>query len=311
MLCLAHAFLAQQTIMFTQYTFNKAGMNPASAGTDINQKYYYAFAVNRQWAGFDNAPGANFMNFSYTIKPPRSYTQWQNVGVYCEQEDAGLMSNVGAYAGYVLHKLLTKKTVLSVGVYTGVRRFTRSVGHFDPNDPAVHRNRVDVLLYPDIIPGIRISEKKFFMGLSVRQISVTRLQDFKGRKIGSPSRLNPNIYFEGGRMYEMSQTLLMMPTVAVNIPIIGPPSADGTLMFYYMNRFGGGVGIRNLNFASGILQVRLLETFTVGFAYSYPINNTRFGAGHSYELMIGVVPIGMNTKLVGKHSIARCPTLTY
>ena len=44
-------FKAQQTVMFTQYTFNKAGMNPAASGTEIDQKYYYAFGGARQWVG--------------------------------------------------------------------------------------------------------------------------------------------------------------------------------------------------------------------------------------------------------------------
>jgi type IX secretion system PorP/SprF family membrane protein len=297
--------------MYTQYTFNKAGMNPASAGTDINQKYYYAFGMNRQWVEFDNAPKTNFVNFSYTIRPPRSYRRWQNVGGYVDVEDSGLMTNSGVYAGYTLHTLLNKSTVLSVGVYAGVRRYSRSVSQFDNNDPAVAKNKSDLILYPDIIPGVRLATKKYFAGLSLRQITINKLQDFKGRKMGSPSKLDPTIYAEYGRMIELSQTLLMMPSVAANIPIIAPPVIDAALMFYFANRVGAGVGVRNASFANAILQIRLFESLTVGLAYSYPINNVRYGARNSYEIMVGIVPIGMNTKLVGRHSIAKCPTLAY
>src|SRR5436190_7475909 len=124
---LGHFFVhAQQTIMFTQYTFNKAGMNPAASGTDMNQKYNYVFGLNRQWIDFDNAPKTNFFNFSYTIRPPRGYKFWQNAGLYVDNEDAGLMTNGGVYLTYTIHTLIRKKTVLSFGLFAGARRYARS-----------------------------------------------------------------------------------------------------------------------------------------------------------------------------------------
>jgi type IX secretion system PorP/SprF family membrane protein len=303
--------VAQQTIAYTQYTFNKAGVNPASSGTEINQKYYYAFGFRRQWTDFDNSPKQNFINVSYTLRPPRSYRYWQNFSFYADNDDVGLMDNVGVYGGYSLHILFRKKMVLSFGVFGGVRKYTRSVAAFDANDPVVQKNRASVILYPDLIPGVRISNAKFFAGASVRQLTITKLQDFKGRKIGGPSRLTPTIYAEYGKKISLGERLLFMPSVAANIPLIGLPSADATMMFYYSNRIGGGVSLRNISFASAILQVRFLENATAGFAYSYPLNATRYGSGHSYELMIGVVPMGMDTRLEGKHSVARCPSLNY
>jgi type IX secretion system PorP/SprF family membrane protein len=302
---------AQQTIMYTQYTFNRAGMNPAASGTEINQKYYYAFGFRRQWTDFDNAPKQNFVNLSYTLRPPRSYRYWQNFSIYADNDDSGLMDNAGVYAGYAIHTLLRKKLVASVGLFGGIRKYNRSVAGFDVNDPVVQKNRSSILLYPDLIPGIRVSNAKFFAGASIRQLTITRLKDFKGRKIGGPSKLSPTIYVEYGKKIPVSDRLLIMPSVAVNMPLVSLPIADMNLMFYYANRIGGGISLRNASFASGILQIRFLENATVGFAYSYPVNATRYGAGHSYELMIGMVPAGMDTRLEGKHSVARCPSLSY
>jgi type IX secretion system PorP/SprF family membrane protein len=302
---------AQQTIMFTQYTFNKAGLNPAASGTDMNQKYNYVFGVNRQWLDFDNAPKTNFFNFSYTIRPPRGYKFWQNAGIYIDNEDAGLMTNAGAYLSYTIHTLVRKKTVLSFGLFAGGRRYARSPFNFDPADPAVRNSKTSLLLYPDIIPGVRLSNKSFFAGISVRHLTINKLKDFNGNKIGSGSLLNPSIYLEYGKTIELGEQLLMMPSVALNTPILAPPIIDGSLMFYLANRAGLGVSVRNMSFASGIFQIRFLQNMTAGFAYSYPINKTRLVAQTSYELMIGVTPMGMNHKFIGVNAIARCPTLSY
>jgi type IX secretion system PorP/SprF family membrane protein len=302
---------AQQTIMFTQYTFNKAGMNPAASGTDIEREIYYSIGSNRQWAGLANGPKQSFFNLSYTIRPPRSYKRWQNVGIYYDLDNSGLLNNSGIYANYTVHYLIRKKIIASFGVYAGVRRYTRSVFGFDTNDPAVMKNKTSIFVYPDIIPGARITDKKYFVGIAVRQLTIYKLQDFKGRKIGSPSRLRPSIYFEFGRMVTLSDNLLMMPSFAVNTPIVSLPIIDATVIFYYANRIGLGAGIRNTSFLSGMFQIRFLENMTAGFAYSYPINNVRFAARNSFEIMVGVVPMGMSAKLNGRHSIAKCPVLSY
>jgi type IX secretion system PorP/SprF family membrane protein len=302
---------AQQTIMFTQYTFNKAGMNPAASGTDIEREIYYSIGSNRQWAGLANGPKQSFFNLSYTIRPPRSYKRWQNVGIYYDLDNSGLLNNSGIYANYTVHYLIRKKIIASFGVYAGVRRYTRSVFGFDTNDPAVMKNKTSIFVYPDIIPGARITDKKYFVGIAVRQLTIYKLQDFKGRKIGSPSRLRPSIYFEFGRMITLSDNLLMMPSFAVNTPIVSLPIIDATVIFYYANRIGLGAGIRNTSFLSGMFQIRFLENMTAGFAYSYPINNVRFAARNSFEIMVGVVPMGMSAKLNGRHSIAKCPVLSY
>jgi len=304
-------FKAQQTPVYTQFTFNKAGVNPAASGSDIERIVFYAFGTNRQWVDFENAPKQNFFNVSYTIRPPRSYKRWQNVGIYYDNDDAGLLGSMGIYGNYTVHYLLRKKVVASFGVYAGARYYTRSIGGFDPADPAVNKTRTSLWVYPDIIPGARISDKKYFVGLSVRQITIYKLQNFKGRKIGSPSKLRPSVYFEYGRMITLSDNLLMMPSIALNTPIISLPLVDANIMFYYANRVGLGAGIRNASFISGIFQIRFLENMTAGFAYSYPINNVKYVAKNSFELMVGVVPMGMSAKLTGRHSIARCPTLSY
>jgi type IX secretion system PorP/SprF family membrane protein len=297
--------------MFTQYTFNKAGMNPAASGTDIEKEIYYSFGANRQWTSIDGGPKQNFFNLSYTIRPPRSYKRWQNVGVYYDSDESGLLGSIGIYGNYTVHYLIRKRMVASFGVYGGIRKYTRSLGGFDPSDPAVNKTKSSLLIYPDIIPGARLSDKKYYVGLSVRQLSIYKLQDFKGRKIGSPSKLKPSIYFEYGRFVTLTDNILMMPSVAVNTPLLGLPLVDADVMFYIVNRVGLGAGIRNTSFVSGIFQIRFLENLTAGFAYSYPVNNMRYAASTSFEVMVGVVPMGMSNRISGRHSIAKCPVLSY
>lgn len=309
--CLIRVAFAQQVPMYTQFVFNKAGLNPAASGSDHTQKVNYLYGLNRQWTGIPGSPLNNFVNFSYTLKPPREYHRWQNFGFYFDSDNAGLVGSTGVYGSYTVHWLLHKKTTLSLGVRAGARQYTRDVFMFDFKDPVVQGSKTQLWVYPDIIPGIRLFSKKYFIGCSLKHITINALKNFKGRKIGGPSLLNPNIYLEAGKTIEIAESLLMLPAIAVNIPILAPPTVDGSLMFYFLNRVGAGVSLRNANFASGIFQIRMLQSMTMGLAYSYPLNQTRLTGGHSFEIMIGIVPYGMSNKLIGVNSIARCPTLSY
>lgn len=307
----ASALSAQQTPMYFQYTFNKAGMNPAASGTEIEQENYFIGGMNRQWVGMENAPFTSFFNISHTIRPPRSYRYWQNVGLYLDSDQSGLIGSDNYYGSYTFHMLLRRTNILSFGVFAGMRSFKKDLAGFDPSDPAVTKNTPTLYLYPDIIPGVRYAGKSFFIGVSLKQITITKLKDFKGRRIGGPSKLTPQMYFDAGKKIPLNDFLMMMPSVAVNMPLLGPPSVDGNIMFYYANRFGAGLGVRGIGQVNGSVQIRFFKNTTVGFAYSYPLNALRYSVPNSIELMVGVVPIGMNAKSSGRHSVAKCPSLNY
>lgn len=302
---------SQQTTSYVQYIFNKAGINPAAAGTNINQKYYYTFGANRQWISYDRAPKETFVNFSVTLRPPRSYTYWQNVGVMVERDESGYLVNNGIYLNYTIHLLLRKNLIASFGVFAGVREFLLSPSLLDPNDPIARINTYRTLVYPDVIPGIRLSNKKFFFDLTAKQVTIYQQQDFKGKGIGGPSRLNPSLFISYGRVFSLGDYWLMLPSVAVNMQLFGIPAINPSLMFYYYNRIGFGAAMRNTDFISGIFQVRVLQNLSVGFAYSNSTSSIAHAARNSYEIMVGVVPMGLGEKFKGGRSVAKCPALDY
>lgn len=303
---------AQQTTNYVQYIFAKGVINPAASGTNINQKYYYTFGANRQWVAFDNAPKSTFGNFSFTIRPKRSYSYWQNIGATVERDQSGIMANNSFYASYTIHLLLRKNLIASFGVLAGFRKFLLSPGIIDPNDPVMQNASSQAYAYPDLIPGFRLSNKKFFFDIAARQVSALQQQDpFTKKHIGSPSHLNPSLFIAYGQLVPVSERWIMMPSVSAQMSYISLPVFNPTLMFYYSSRMGIGVSCRNLAFATGIFQVRILENLSIGLSYSYSTNQIGAGGPNSYEIMLGVAPMGISDKSKGRHSVAKCPTLDF
>jgi type IX secretion system PorP/SprF family membrane protein len=305
---------AQQTTIYTQSTFNKAGINPAASGTDINQKIYYTFGVARPVIAFNNGPKQNFANLSFTIRPPRSYHYWQNIGFYVEADQSGIITNQSIYGSYTFHLLVNSNLVASFGVFAGARKFLINTALLDANDPIVQKTNFKANAYPDIIPGFRLSNKKFFFEISAKQITAIQQKDIiskNAKQIGGPSYLFANLFFSYGKFIPINNDFVLLPSIILNSPLIAVPNVDANMMLFYNNLFGAGISLRNTNFLSVIFQLKILKNLALGVAYSKTVNKLYTVAPNGFEIMVGVTPMGLNTKFTGHKSIARCPVLEF
>lgn len=301
----------QQTTQFTQFTFNKYGYNPASAGTNINAGLEAITGIRKQWVGFGNAPYTNFVSATYTFKPQRSYRLWHNAGVYVINDKAGIFQNTGVYGSYTLHLPLTNTWTMSFGVMAGLRRFSLVRSAIAPDDPVHAASSDAVVAYPDLIPGIRLYTRKFFFDASIQQITKSR-QAQGGKSIGISSVLPPHSYLSVGRKFVINHTVILVPAVNVHGTFTAVPSVEANCIAYYRTRIGIGATLRNTGFVSGILQVRFFKNVTAGFAYDLSINKFASAYANTLEFMLGITP--MMTSLEdkrGRRQVAQCPDFDF
>jgi type IX secretion system PorP/SprF family membrane protein len=302
----------QQLVQYSQFNLNKYGINPAAAGSSLKSPYEILFGVRRQWTDMDNPPKTNFVGVNYTFIPKRSYRKWHNVGLYVDQDQGGVFSNNSLYASYTFHLLVSRKLVAAFGVFAGVRRFFVSVTSLNISDPAVAKSSVEILTYPDIVPGFRLYNKKFFFDVSVRQLT-TPQQSGSQKQIGGPSKLLTHIYASIGRKFFFENShFALAPSLNMLTTLKYLPSFQGNLMLHYVDRFAVGVSVRGKNFVGAIVQVRFLKNATIGIAYDYSINKVRIASPHSFEIMMGVIPFSDATEKRGKsNNVAKCPALAF
>ena len=311
LLFLSVTCVAQQTMQFTQFTFNKYGYNPAAAGTNINGKLEVIVGAKKQWIGFPNAPANSFVSANYTFKPERSYKRWHNVGVYMDNDKSGIFQNFSFYGSYTLHLPLTNKLFMSVGIFAGVRRFSIAKGAISEFDPVYAASSNDFFSYPDFIPGIRLYNKKMFFDASVRQLYKNR-QVQGDKQIGNKSILTPHAYISLGRKFNYDNAFTIVPAVNIHGTFTGLPSAEINVMAYYRSRIGIGATIRSANTACAIFQVRMFKNMTAGFAYDYTINKFNSAYANTFEFMVGITP--MFVSLIdkkGNHNVAKCPDFDF
>jgi len=289
---LPFVIMSQQTQQYTQFLFNKGGYNPAANGYSFKSPFEIIFGGRYQWIGFENSPSEIFLNANYTLIPPRAYRKWHNFGVYVEQDNNGAFIDNSFYLGYAFHILIFNKTVLAAGVYAGAKQFFFKRKEYDLSDPAVNQSAYMLWAYPDIVPGIRLYNKKFFAELSLWQTTVFRQKNlFGGKQIGSPSKTP--LHYIGTIGYRFSLPFYNSLVVALNVRgTFKPwPLPELCIMNYFYQRVAYGINIRNKDFICASVQFRLAKHFIVGIAYDLSINKMIKKAPHTLEIMVGLSPI--------------------
>jgi type IX secretion system PorP/SprF family membrane protein len=306
-----YALSAQQTVQYTQFNFNRYGYNPAAAGTSFKSPYEVIIGTKRQWLDVTNAPKTNFFGLNYTFIPKRSYRKWHNIGCYVDQDASGVFANNSFLVSYTFHLLVSKRLIAAFGVFAGVRRFFIDLNSLNASDPAVMKSAGNVWVYPDIIPGFRLYNKKFFFDVSLRQIT-TPHQANSTKQIGLNSKIVPHLYSTIGYRHFFDNDFSLVPSINMHTTFTYLPEFTGSLMLNYSTRGGIGLSVTGKNFIGAVLQIRFLKNAVAGFAYEYSINKMRVAAPNTVEFMMGIVPIFGEKDRFGKSSnVAKCPILEF
>ncbi len=297
---------AQQFPQYTQFIFNKIGYNPAASGTSVNAPFELIFGGRAQYLGLSNNPKSQFVSFNYNFMPRHSYHNWHNVGAYIDQDQNGIFTHTDIWLSYTYHLLLNRKMLLSAGVFAGIKQFRLSAG-LDKSDPAVQRSSSSVFAYPDIVPGVRLSSKKFFVDFSLQQITMFSQKGIGGQ-IGSPSKLIPHFILSAGKKGVLNDFNTIMLAVNIRSSFIMAPSIELNIMDYYNKRIAFGASIRGRNFVCAIVQFRVLNNFNIGLAYDLSINKMFRASPNTIEVMMSISPIfgGDMTEKTTRRSVSDC-----
>ncbi len=282
--------MAQQFPQYTQFIFNKIGYSPAASGTSVNAPFELIFGARTQWVGVSNNPKSGFVSFNYNFVPQRSYSKWHNVGIYIDQDQNGNFVHNDVWLSYTFHLLLSRKWLLSTGIFAGIKQYRITKSNLDRNDPAVSGSSNALIALPDIMPGIRLSNKKIFVDLSLPQVSIFSQRGIGG-KIGSPSKVIPQYILSVGKKGKFNDYNTLQVAINLHGSFVGLPSVELNAMNYYDKRFAFGMSVRSKNFVSAIVQFRLLGTVNVGLAYDLSINKMFRASPNTGEIMISFSPI--------------------
>ena len=269
--------------MYTHYSFNTLGINPAYAGS---REALTVTALHRsQWVSFPGAPITQTINLHTPL-----IKENLGLGFSFVNDKAGPTNNTGFFLDLGYRLKTSDKTRLSFALKGGMKlRSSRleDLTQLEPGDPAFQTGGQSDLL-PNVGFGIYFQHPNFYTGISVP----TFIQNtFEVPTVSGAGGLGEvrHYYFIAGGLLNLSKSgsVKLRPSTFVKITPAAPVQFDITALLYFNDIFYFGPMFRSSDAAGVLAGVYITKQFNLGYSFDFSYaNSTGKYNGGSHEIML-------------------------
>jgi type IX secretion system PorP/SprF family membrane protein len=294
---------AQQTAQYSQYYVNNFGYNPAFAGA--TGCIDFTFGGKYQWMGFEGAPRDLFVS-AHGSKGQKYHTnkgRW-GFGGYIEQDRVHVTTRNIFKAAVAYHKRIFARTSAAAGLFLGLEQYAVDDVFGNTNaDPVLASAAGANLLYPEVMPGILLYNNRWYMGLSVNQLTP------HDTKLGGGEHKLRNHYYFTYLHNSFVNDWIIKKSVFVKFARLAPFVADANISWEYRGNFTFGLGYRWGEAAMANIMFKLFGNMKIGYAFDFPLNKIKNTYSYSHEIMIrfSKCPDDMGGSPRGKVNKVACP----
>lgn len=269
---------AQQRTQYTQYMFNGVVINPAYAGAD--EALSLTFIHRSQWVGMNNAPITQTLAAHTLFKH-----QHMGIGGTIVRDRVGVHSNLNAVMNYAYHLRVSTQSVLSMGLYAGMRNrrsdYTTLSGNV-LNDPSMDNPLVNYTTM-DLGAGFYYRSPRFHAGLSAPGLIPERIKLSDSLTV-QPTKTNLFIFSKlrlpTGMHSELEPSMLVKYLQGI------PISFDVNLNWIYRKVLTAGISYRKRESFDVLLKAQLTAQLQFGYSYDYPLGVVAQIGNGSHEVMV-------------------------
>lgn len=266
---------AQQQSQYTQ--FMNVGMvyNPAYAG--INGQVNATLLGRWQWVGFEGAPNTQTAVVDTGI-PGKNI----GLGVLFSRDEIAVTNFNRVMLNYAYH-IDTWNGKLSMGVSGSFSRFSTDLSDVLVVDPDATFSTNQSSTRPNFGFGVHYRNEFLQLGLSVPEVINNKLES-DGVELFRQQR---HIYLMGAYKYPINDNFDLQLNTLFRYVAGSPFAADVNVMAWYQDRMALGLGHRLDESINAIVQVRVNDKITAGYAYDFVSNEQLSNlANSSHEVMV-------------------------
>lgn len=235
---LSLAAVAQQDQQYTQFMFNKMGLNPGYAGA--NDAPCIMILARNQWLSTDGAPQTQLISFNMPVRNKRI-----GVGAAITRNSIGITDKYTAEATYA-YRLRLGRGFLRLGMNGSVRLIRNDFSLVESTQPKETDGAIPVGLQSKYVPnfgaGAYYSSGSFFLGVSIPRLLQNSID--QADTGGVISKEINHIYTMGGVLLKLKDNLQFQPQVLLKYVKGGPFDADINLNFIFIDKFTLGASYR-------------------------------------------------------------------
>jgi type IX secretion system PorP/SprF family membrane protein len=293
---------AQQQQMYTQFMYNKMGLNAAYAG---NETYLSGTLIYRdQWSGFPGAPKAQ----TFSVNLPRIANRI-GIGFNIERQSLGITEKL-TYEMMYAYKFFLGEGTLSMGMnvsgrkfvqdYTDSRLFAIQDIQLDPSIPATQQTRN--LLNAGF--GVYFNTNKFYLGASLPRMIRTDL-DFDANNLFS-TEVRHLLLMTGGT-FILNNDVRLTPQLMFRMAEFSPWNLDLNVSSTWKDKYSLGLTYRTGGNTGdlgesidAIAGLQISERMMLGVAYDIPMSKLRTIDTGSLEVIMSynLIPRKIKTIIV-------------
>ncbi|MCX8112546.1 MAG: type IX secretion system membrane protein PorP/SprF [Bacteroidia bacterium] len=279
LLSLTGLLWAQQDPQFTQYMYNRFGLNPAAAG------YAGAWQVvglgRLQWIGIDGHPNT----FAVNAHTPVTFLRG-GVGLHLMGDQIGPFRTADIKAAYAFRLPIGGGgSFLQLGIAGGILSKSLDGASLRPEqipDPTLF-NRSSNLTVPDLAAGLyfTLPEDKFYFGVSATHLTEPSLKDFTST---GRSRIPRHFYATAGYTARLSETIELMPSAFFKLAET-QYMVEGNLSLR-VQPVVIGASYRLGDAVCALLGLQATEALFIGYSYDYTLSRLGAVTTGSHELVL-------------------------
>lgn len=292
----ASGLLAQQEQLYTQFMYNKLGLNPAFAG---NHPLMSVTGLARsQWIGFEGAPNTQTVSLNAPLSDQKI-----GLGLNLTRNTIGISERQTIDAIYSYRVGIGEGT-LSLGLQGSARRYQidftdpRLNGITDKNlDPAV-----DVIGFDENVinfgGGVYFNTSHFYVGLSSPRL-IERNISFAS-ELGFSTEVRHILFMIGGAL-DLNDDWTMTPQAMFRHTTNSPFDLDVNLSWTWRSYLTGGLTYRHggdsSSFAESIdvlFGIQANRQLMISAAYDFTLSQIRNHASGSFEVGVHYLIGGKN-----------------
>ena len=292
---------AQFSGVWSQNAMTSLLDNPAAAGNSPCMDM--RIGVRSQWTGFEG-----------TLESVRHVVGqvwfWggvvQGIGAYVVTDAIGPWSNIRLNVAYSARVRMSEDSRLSAGLAVGLAQFKLDRASLKlPEtqagfDPALMDGSDAQLVFPTMDMGLWYENRKTYASFSILNLTKTPLNN-----IATGTAPASVVVLSGGHYVPLDEQFAFRPTAQLRKAAGVPTSIDFRGSFSMNKQVALGLGYRTRAALIATLNVKLLESLSVGYAYDFGVSSLNPAARNSHEIVLSISACQKNDPFFG--ALGRCP----
>lgn len=273
---------AQQVPLYSMLEVVRPALNPAYTGNDEISDM--VLLSRQQWVGFDGAPVSYYLAGHAPLRNHQS-----GVGFDYQRMNSGPLTQNGLFLSYSYTVNLSDKSSLAFGLRGGFNSYRLLYSQLDviqPGDPLFETD-LNHRILPNFGTGIHFTRGAYFIDLSLPQLLRNEFRADKEQKAGKDNREDRTFYFLSGCVLYLSEGISLHPSLGLWWMKGSPALVDLRVLARVKESMGVGLAYRISGSFSAYFNYRIVDSFTLGYAYELPLSyDYRLSSG-THEVVLG------------------------